>query len=245
MPLPRGILFDYGNTILIEDYFDWLAGIKRILTFCGDNAGLTAEQILCEWQSLNQEINTFRNQTNLEFSNPLLQRTLYESLGLGIKLSPGEMERQFWRAAQRFTPAEGIYQVMQWIRSHEIKTGIISNCPFSGDVMREDLELHGLTPYFDFIISSADYGFRKPHPRIFRIGLRKMRLEAHEVWFVGDNFDCDITGAAGSGLIPVWYNRQVQDVKREGNFYQVKDWFEFQLKLESMKDNPVAGGIND
>jgi putative hydrolase of the HAD superfamily len=235
MRRPSGVLFDYGNTLLVEDYFDLLAGTRRVLEFAAGEVKFSAEEIQAESRGLNEEINRVRDSAHLEFTNRNLQHTLYESLGITINLSPEEMEREFWRAAQRFTPAAGIQTVLDWLQTRGIKTGIISNCSFSGAIMREDLAKWDLERYFDFLISSADYGYRKPHPRIFQIALRKMGLPAHQVWFAGDNPECDLKGAFDAGLFPLWYNALNQANPRGWPCLEVKSWADLLVELQKLE----------
>jgi putative hydrolase of the HAD superfamily len=232
MNKPKGVIFDFGNTILAEDKFDWLAGTKRMLEFATGPVSMTAEEILEKHHQLNAEINLLREQSMLEFTMFSLQKVLYESLGLNIALKPDEMERKFWRAAQCFRPAEGIYAVMDLLESQGINTGILSNCPFTAATMNEELIKHNLSERFDFFISSADYGFRKPHPRIFQAALHKIGLQPQDVWFVGDKLEYDVKGAIGAGLFPVWYNSQNEINSQQYECLEVKTWYEF---IEQLK----------
>lgn len=51
----------------------------------------------------------------------------------------------------------------------------------------------------------SEYMYRKPNRRIFELALEKAGLEAADVWYIGDQYQCDIVGAANAGLFPVWY----------------------------------------
>ncbi len=50
---------------------------------------------------------------------------------------------------------------------------------------------------------------------------------AEEVWYVGDQYQCDIVGAKEAGLFPVWYIGAI-DMKYEPreDVVTVKDWKE-------------------
>ena len=58
-------------------------------------------------------------------------------------------------------------------------------------------ELHkvGLLDYFDPIIVSGDYGFRKPDRRLFQFALDGMRVAAQNALYVGNDMHRDIFGA--------------------------------------------------
>jgi len=134
------------------------------------------------------------------------------------------MEREFWLAAANYHPIDGIAEVLSFLQEHQIKTGVLSNSSFHGQILQQELAKYDLYRYFSFVISSADYGFRKPHPRIFQTALQKMGLPAQDIWFVGDKLDFDIVGAINSGLFPVWYN--CRDEINDNNYVclEIKDW---------------------
>jgi putative hydrolase of the HAD superfamily len=63
---------------------------------------------------------------------------------------------------------------------------------------------HGIAPLVDTIVVSEAVGLRKPHPAIFRTGLRGLDLRAADVLFVGDTFADDVAGAHAAGLDAAW-----------------------------------------
>ncbi len=58
---------------------------------------------------------------------------------------------------------------------------------------------------FEFIITSNNFMFRKPNKRIFYLALGKAELQPDEVWYIGDQYECDVKGSLNAGLLPVWY----------------------------------------
>ncbi|MDH4316766.1 MAG: HAD family hydrolase [Desulfobulbaceae bacterium] len=63
----------------------------------------------------------------------------------------------------------------------------------------------GLGIYFPEIIASGDLGYRKPDRRIFDLALRKLRLPADQVVFVGNDMYRDIFGAQQLGMKTVFF----------------------------------------
>ena len=59
--------------------------------------------------------------------------------------------------------------------------------------------------HFEFIIPTSDYLFRKPNKRIFDFALQRAELKPEDVWYIGDQYEADVKGALGAGLMPVWY----------------------------------------
>jgi len=83
------------------------------------------------------------------------------------------------------------------------RLGLLSNFTH-GPAAREIIEHVGLNPFFDVILISGEEGFRKPHPSIFRRLVGDLRVEPHQMIYVGDDPEPDIIGARGAGLKPVW-----------------------------------------
>ena len=68
-----------------------------------------------------------------------------------------------------------------------------------------ELERLGILGHFEFVISSADYGVRKPDRILFDVALRRLGSGPRDAWFVGDHVGYDMVGAYGAGLHPVAY----------------------------------------
>jgi FMN phosphatase YigB (HAD superfamily) len=86
------------------------------------------------------------------------------------------------------------------LRGRGLRLGVVSNTWTPGDVICEELDKHGLLPYLDSVISSADAGLRKPHPAIFRQALEEIAVRAEEAVFVGDSLIADVRGAQAVGM---------------------------------------------
>jgi putative hydrolase of the HAD superfamily len=63
-----------------------------------------------------------------------------------------------------------------------------------------DIRHFGLDAYFDDYIFSTDVGLRKPHPKIFKIALSNLGVDAAEAMYVGNSIVQDIKGAKGVGM---------------------------------------------
>jgi putative hydrolase of the HAD superfamily len=63
-------------------------------------------------------------------------------------------------------------------------------------------ELHraGLAEFFNPIVISGDYGYRKPDPRLFRTALEKLAVGPEEAIFIGNDPFRDISGARQAGM---------------------------------------------
>ena len=137
------------------------------------------------------------------------------------------IELEFWKASVCYTPEPGIGETLYAMKEYGVRMAVVSNFPFSGPVLSWELEKQGLLEAFEFVISSADCGIRKPHPLIFSTALSKFGLSPSEVWFVGDTLQSDIAGAKQAGLWAVWYNRQKKGAEGILPHAEVGRWSEF------------------
>ena len=69
---------------------------------------------------------------------------------------------------------------------------------------QEKLKYTQVPQYMDEIIISEELGRQKPDPRTFITMCRRLGIRTDEAVYVGDNIICDVCGARGAGLIPIW-----------------------------------------
>lgn len=65
---------------------------------------------------------------------------------------------------------------------------------------RPELRALRIEGFFDTLVISSDYGFRKPDPRLFHIALAAVDSEPEESAFIGNRYETDFLGAQGAGL---------------------------------------------
>ncbi len=234
MRKPLGVIFDLGDTVISFDAVDGVAGDRRLLEFAEDAAGLTAEDLNLAAEELGRETMQLNDESMLQHTWQGFNRLLCETLGVTFTVGYAELESEFWHSALTFSPADGIVEALDALEGHGIRTGILSNTPFTSSVLVEELEKHGLAHRFSFVIASADYGLRKPHPFIFRVAVKKMGLAPEDIWFVGDKLEFDVKGANASGLCPVWYNPPGAPNTARHECLEIRSWHEFADKIESL-----------
>lgn len=210
MKIPQMILFDYGQTLVAEQKFDGVKGTEAVLKYATKNEyNLTAEQVQAEANAINHELGRFdpekRHMFQIEVPNTMFTPYLYESQGIEVSLSNAEIDTVFWDAAAPGKPTEGMEAFLEYLKDKGVRTAVISNIAYDPSVVADRINrlLPGNT--FEFIITSSNYMFRKPNRRIFDLALEKAGLKPDEVWYIGDQYECDIKGAINAGLFPVWY----------------------------------------
>ena len=88
-----------------------------------------------------------------------------------------------------------------------VRLGVVSNADgFVAARLHTDEILQvgpGLGTHVECVIDSGAVGVTKPDPRIFRLALDALGLEADDVWYVGDTPGIDVVGARRAGLRPI------------------------------------------
>lgn len=207
---PKMLLFDYGQTLVSEAYYDMALGHAAVLARAVSNPlGRTPEELAELTRELEGEMERFHRAdgsvNRCETHNFPFQRYLYESQGIAFDCPREEVERLYWDAAAPGAPTEGVGEFLDFLEGRGVRTGVISNLSFSGAALSERLTRLIPNHRFEFILSTAEYVFRKPSRRIFELALVKAGLPPEEVWYCGDSPVYDLRGAYDSGLQPVWY----------------------------------------
>jgi putative hydrolase of the HAD superfamily len=108
-----------------------------------------------------------------------------------------------WELHDKFTLYEDALPVLEELRSHRIKLGLVSNGSRDLD---EFVSHHGLV--VDVAIGSRAFGRTKPHPSIFREALAALDVAPEAAAMVGDSFEDDIEGARALGLRAILLDRE-------------------------------------
>ncbi|MEP7117831.1 MAG: HAD family hydrolase [Acidobacteriota bacterium] len=83
------------------------------------------------------------------------------------------------------------------LRALAVQVVVVSN---ANGRLRAMFDRVGLTPYFDVVLDSHDWGVEKPDPRLFHLALAESGAAASTTIHVGDFFHIDVAGARAAGL---------------------------------------------
>lgn len=237
--IPKMILFDYGQTLLDEAKFDGVKGSEAVLRYAVKNKyGRTAGEIQEIANAMNHELGRFdpakRHLFQVEVPNYMFCSYLYESQGIELSINATQRDKVFWDAASPGTPTKGMEEFLDFLKEQGIRTGVISNISYSGEALTDRINTSLPNHNFEFIIATSEYMYRKPNKRIFDLALEKAQLRAEDVWYIGDNYDCDVVGARNAGIFPIWYVGAYEGelVPRE-DVLMVTAWSELQGMLKA------------
>lgn len=242
MKKPKMILFDYGQTLVNEGKFDGVKGSREVLKYAVQNKyNISAEQVQEKADKLNRELGRFdpekRHLFQIEVPNHMFTAYLYESLGIKLSITAEQIDKVFWDAAAPGTPTEGIEELLEFLYRNDIRTGVISNISYCGKAVADRINEVIPANRFEFIIATSEYMYRKPNRRIFELALEKARLKADEVWYVGDQYECDIVGARNAGIYPVWYIGAINMLYEQKNdVMEIRSWAELEAFIKELTE---------
>ena len=116
----------------------------------------------------------------------------------------------------------GVLDVLNDLRPR-YKLGAISDAQSAWCL--PEMRAVGIDGYFDPIIVSGDFGYRKPDPRLFTAALTALRVAPENVLFVGNDMYRDVYAAKQHGIKAVFFSsnqggKQAEGVKPDYIIYQ-------------------------
>jgi putative hydrolase of the HAD superfamily len=202
---PKGILLDYGGTLVEETGYDAQAGNEALLKLAAYRPpNLTIDDVLKRVRTVSEQVVARRSELRIETPWPALTRLIHDFLCVRFDLPWPELELAFWKASVTTRAMPGAREALHEFHRCGIPMAVVSNCSFGADVVRYELEQHGLAKHLAFVMVSAEYVVRKPDPLLFGTAAARLGLAPEDIWFVGDRLDTDMAGAAAAHMKPVW-----------------------------------------
>jgi putative hydrolase of the HAD superfamily len=108
--------------------------------------------------------------------------------------------------------------------SGKFRLGIVSNFMIDSGV-EELLDIHGVSKFFDFIITSIKVGWKKPHEEIYRNALVLAKVTKREIIFVGDDYICDYEAPQKFGFDAVLLDKENKFKNVNKRIFSINDLF--------------------
>lgn len=118
-----------------------------------------------------------------------------------------EFDNEFHNFAQSF---DGVLSAIQFLKNMGVKIGCVTNG--RDFFQRNKIKALGLIPYLDVIVTSGEFGVKKPDPRIFQHTMGLLGIKPHNTCFCGDSLKADIAPAKELGLITIWKSEEESDL---------------------------------
>ena len=210
------LLFDLGNTLIYFDgdrpqvFAQADASLLHHLKLAGLN--LKEEAFLKDFRARLSDYFTERESAFIEYTTAHILRTLLADRGYAQV--PAGLIRTVLRAMYAVSEAHwqleaDTISTLSLLHREGYRLGIISNAS-DDDNVQALVDKAGIRQYFDFILSSAAAGIRKPNPRIFSLALENWGIPPGRVAMLGDTLGADILGAKNAGLFSIWITRRAE-----------------------------------
>jgi len=191
--LPDAFLFDTDNTLYPYDPAHAAAQLavreKVARTF-----SISPEDFDKAFNEARSQVKKRLKHTASSHSRLLYLQRMLEIMGLGSQvLLALDFEQTYWRTfLSNAVLFEGVKDLLDDIRLLGIPTAIVTD--LTAQIQFRKVVYFGLDQYFDYIVTSEEAGFDKPHEAPFQIALEKMRPKGDCIWMIGDNPVNDIRG---------------------------------------------------
>ena len=204
------VLFDYGHTLI---YFDerphsvLISAYEKVNRLLADRLeqDVPAAHVLIEKVSKAVDDEIQRDYAAGRAEEVEIG-TIYDTAlrGLGLTVEPAliervmELEQEGWLNSVHVGP--DVIPTLEALRAQGLRLGVVSNAAYLPRLMKEQMTLLGLAPYFDALTFSSEVGVRKPHPAIYADALRKLGAQPSRTLFCGDRMREDVQGRKALGM---------------------------------------------
>ena len=191
--LPDAFLFDTDNTLYPYDPAH-AAAQQAVREKVATTFSISHEDFDKAFKEARTEVKTRLKNTASSHSRLLYLQRMLEIMGLGSQvLLALDFEQTYWRTfLSNAVLFEGVKELLDDIRLLGIPTAIVTD--LTAQIQFRKVVYFGLDHYFDYIVTSEEAGFDKPHEAPFQIALEKMRPKGDCIWMIGDNPVNDIRG---------------------------------------------------
>jgi putative hydrolase of the HAD superfamily len=192
--LPDAILFDTDNTLYpyapAHAAAQAAVRAKVVSTF-----SIKPEDFDKAFDEARKQVKTRLKHTASSHSRLLYLQRMLEIMGLGSQvLWALDFEQTYWRTfLSNAILFEDVKELLDDVRRLGIPTAIVTD--LTAQIQFRKVVYFGLDHYFDYIITSEEAGYDKPHKAPFQLALEKMRPKGDCIWMIGDNPVNDIRGA--------------------------------------------------
>jgi putative hydrolase of the HAD superfamily len=199
----KAVLFDFADTLVRTERFDYDTCLTKMLQSLGKNG------ISVPFKNFKQGYfysrDGFYKKTEKTLEEQDFAERIRETLqSCGVKLSA--KDKRIQKAAEAFsncfteslTTDDYLPSLLERLHK-KYKLAVVSNMSFAEAIFRSLRKLD-IAKHFDAIIVSGVVGWRKPSPRIFQEALQALDVKAEETVLVGDSPIADIEGAKKLGM---------------------------------------------
>lgn len=212
--MTKAVIFDAGNTLLkvrssVGDVYSKFAG-RFGVEVDGAMVNLAFKKT---WSSYRNSLFAYSMASGDKGEKAWWQglvSQVFESLGLKEKFGSGfdsyfELLYHFFAQPENWEVFDDVWPALDLLSMDNIRLAVLSNWDSRLHTIIKEVNL---SHYFEFVLTSAEFGKEKPHPDIFHHALKLLHVLPSEAIYVGDLYHDDILGASNAGLLAVMIDRE-------------------------------------
>jgi HAD superfamily hydrolase (TIGR01509 family) len=211
--MTRAVVFDLWNTIAEWPEAMWAEMRPRV----AERLGLTLEEFEERW---------YGDLAQVREMGPIGDALAVFEPSPEAVADVTELRRAV--TVKGLTPVAGAVETITALGERGLRTGLITVCSEDVALLWPETRFHGL---FDAEVFSATCGLRKPDPRIYRLALDQLGVEAGEAMFVGDGDNDELAGAERVGMTAVLLERP--EFEREWSGLRIRSLLELLSLVEA------------
>lgn len=212
--MTKAVIFDAGNTLLrvkssVGDVYSAFANRFGVEV----NGEAVNKAFKSTWASYRSQFLAYAAPSGDEGEKAWWQKLVsqvFESLGFKDKFGPNfdvyfESLYDFFALPENWEVFDDVRPTLDRLIKERIRLAVLSNWDSRLHTILREAKL---APYFEFTLTSAEFGKEKPHPDIFLHALKLLDILPSEAVYVGDLYYDDILGATNAGLVAVMIDRE-------------------------------------
>ena len=231
----QGVIFDFDNTIYNYDICNEF-GLKKIFNYLSLKYSLDYTSIENTYNNINQIIKNSNNYAN-KFNKAIYFKQLIEKLSLNLEEIQNLLNLYDTEFNSKINIFNGFIEFILMLKKNNIKIGLLSNNLFLQQYTKL-LKLN-ILEYFDFIQTTEEIGYEKPHILSYLTLINKINIDKEKILMIGDNYNHDILPAIELGMIPFLFTnddsniRTVNKYNTFGSFFKLNKYFIEYFKSEN------------
>jgi len=188
----------------VFDAYGTLFDVAAAAAQCRDALGGKADQLAAIWRTKQLEYTWLRSLMGeyVEFWKITGNGLDYALAALGI--DDAKLRRRLMDIYMRLDAYPEVKGVLKTLKKAGVKTAILSNG--SPKMLAAAVKNAGIGTLLDDVISVDTLGIYKPHPSVYKLAVKGLKVKAGRICFMSSNA-WDAAGAANYGFRVVWVNR--------------------------------------
>ena len=226
---PKMILFDVGGTLFADGKFSAIDGLSALRKAALNPEVTDDNALLSLWNEFEEKVKAFLPSCFELPLSAILKYVIHNS-GLKFNMSVTELEELFDLSNSPRSVIDFVPELLHTLKDLGIRSAVISNNAMSCESLTIALNRWIRDNNFEFVLTSADFIFPKPHSELFLSAANSAGLSASQCMYCGDTFIADVKGSLDAGMYAVLLDKSADadiqlctdDSQRE--YLRVNSW---------------------